>query len=52
MYMYTYIVMAIMVRIDDLRTERVNEEILLGRKHISMQQINQLLHFREHSYAV
>ena len=29
---------------DDIRTETVNEEILPGRRHISMQQIHQLLY--------
>ena len=36
--LFMYIVIAcIMVRSNDIRTERVNEEILLGKKRISMQ---------------
>ena len=34
-----------LVRTDDIRTERVNKEILPGRKLISMQQIHQLQYY-------
>ena len=44
-YMHVHVQLFIMVRTDDIRTERVKEEILPGRKVFSMQQIHQLLYY-------
>ena len=49
-YMYMYILMAcIIVRTDDIRSKRVNEEILLGITYFHTKlQVHQLLYYNVH----